>query len=256
MEKFLILLALAGLVDSVSWMVVTPSLVFYVREELGGSKEAYGLALSAFSFCSFLTKPVLGSMSDQRGFRFPLLLSFSVASVGGLLYFLASGFASQSSSLAVTILLLSRCLGGIGGGNSALGYAYLARALPMEDQTSGNTILSLMRILGMSLGPFLNDLLIGLDTPILGESLVIDPLNAVGLAVMMLNFLIGVLIYFFLVDLPPAKSLDEGLGPSPKERRKSGRDSWALMKAFFSLEILTPFFCTFVYNANFQLIET
>ena len=88
-ELFVSVLAVAGLVDAVSWMIITPSLIFYVTE-LGSIKEAYGLTLSAFSFASFIAKPLLGWLSDQRGFRFPFLISFAIAAAGGLLYFLAS----------------------------------------------------------------------------------------------------------------------------------------------------------------------
>jgi hypothetical protein len=36
--------ALVGLVDAISFMVIAPSLVFYVRNQ-GGSKEQYGIIL-------------------------------------------------------------------------------------------------------------------------------------------------------------------------------------------------------------------
>ena len=89
-ELFVIVLAVAGLVDAVSWMIITPSLILYVTE-LGSIKEAYGLTLGAFSFAFFIAKPPLGWLPDQRGFRgFPFLISFTIAAAGGLLYLLAS----------------------------------------------------------------------------------------------------------------------------------------------------------------------
>lgn len=52
----LIVLSLIGLIDAISYMAVAPSLVFYV-DQLGGSKEQYGLIMSVFSLSSFCLKP-------------------------------------------------------------------------------------------------------------------------------------------------------------------------------------------------------
>lgn len=54
--KTLAVLALIGLIDAISYMAVAPSLIFYVNQ-LGGTKEQYGLIMSAFSFMSFCFKP-------------------------------------------------------------------------------------------------------------------------------------------------------------------------------------------------------
>jgi len=61
LDYYLLLLpqAIVGLVDAISFMVVGPSVVFYVYG-LGGTKEDYGIVLAAFSLASFLFKPVLG----------------------------------------------------------------------------------------------------------------------------------------------------------------------------------------------------
>jgi phosphatidylserine synthase len=73
--RTLIVLSLVGLIDAISYMAVAPSLIFYVQE-LGGTKEQYGLIMSAFSFCSFCLKP--GTLSvlscHVMSCSFPLLL--------------------------------------------------------------------------------------------------------------------------------------------------------------------------------------
>jgi ceroid-lipofuscinosis MFS transporter 7 len=101
--------ALVGLVDAISYMIVAPSIVFYVRQ-LGGTLGQYGVIISAFSFASFLFKPVLGYWTDKAGkFRLPYLSSLAAAIVGSSLYFLASAF---SGSTAIALLLAGRLLGG------------------------------------------------------------------------------------------------------------------------------------------------
>ena len=59
MEPFIFALATLNLADSISFMIVTPSLAFYIKS-LGGSLDFYGFVLAVYSFTSFLGKPVLG----------------------------------------------------------------------------------------------------------------------------------------------------------------------------------------------------
>ena len=44
-------LAALGLVDSISFMIVAPSLAFYV-DQLGGTQDAYGFILAVYSFAA------------------------------------------------------------------------------------------------------------------------------------------------------------------------------------------------------------
>ena len=62
--KSMSILALIGFVDSISYMAVAPSLIFYILQ-IGGTKEQYGLIMSAFSFASFSGKPVYGIWVDR-----------------------------------------------------------------------------------------------------------------------------------------------------------------------------------------------
>ena len=84
-ENYIVALSIVGIVDAVSYMLVTPSLIFYVLQN-GGTQQQYGFIMSAFSFARFCCKPLLGWWSDQRGFRVPYLASVSVAILGGGAY--------------------------------------------------------------------------------------------------------------------------------------------------------------------------
>ena len=139
--------ALTGLVDSISFMVVSPSVIFYVRA-LGGTKEQYGVILSAFSFASFLCKPCLGYWCDRSGYKFraPYLASLIAAMLGGILYFAASG--ASSPHVAIATVFLGRLLGGVGAANSTLGFTYIAQMIPHDKMTKFSTVLSMMRVLG------------------------------------------------------------------------------------------------------------
>lgn len=149
--------ALVGFIDAVSLMIVLPSLIFYVQRA-GGTKEQYGVVCSAFALASFAFKPVLGYWSDAAGnkFRAPYLTSMAVAAAGGLLYFLSSLFEGRS---AMGLLLVGRLLGGCGAANNSLGYTYIARVVPQDEMTRASSILSMVRIFGMSVAPGFNALL-------------------------------------------------------------------------------------------------
>eukprot|EP00586_Coscinodiscus_wailesii_P018868 CAMPEP_0172514694 /NCGR_PEP_ID=MMETSP1066-20121228/262076_1 /TAXON_ID=671091 /ORGANISM="Coscinodiscus wailesii, Strain CCMP2513" /LENGTH=506 /DNA_ID=CAMNT_0013295467 /DNA_START=68 /DNA_END=1588 /DNA_ORIENTATION=- len=256
MKRYIIALALTGIVDAISYMVVTPSLIFYVLEN-GGTNDQYGLIMSAFSFASFCAKPILGWWSDAtKSFRIPYITSLVVSTLGGLVYLLAS--ALPAGPAAVGAILAARLLGGVGAANSALGFAYIAHAVPQEEQTSVNSMLSMMRILGMALGPGVNVLVSGIDYDI-GEW-TLNSLNSVGLILIVSNIAAMVLIYTFLDEPDYAEDDDDeetAAKPQLSMQSSSFADStFVIMRAFMSLDIIVPMLSIFAFNANFQLIET
>ena len=240
-KKYTIALSVVGLVDAISYMVVAPSIVFYVLQ-LGGTKEQYGIILSAFSFASFCTKPFLGRWSDRSGFKIPYIGSLSLSACGGLLYLMASLYTSK---VAIAMVLIGRLLGGVGAASSALGFAFLAKVVPSDQQTKVNSLLSMLRILGMAAGPGVNVFLDKIDCSI--GSLHLDSLNSVGLVLIASNLLaLGSIVW--LLDEPPqavVKQYNSEAGEEPS--------AWSLLRTCWCAEILVPILSIFVLNANFQL---
>ena len=237
-------------------MAVAPSLIFYVLQ-VGGDKEIYGLIMSIFSFASFCGKPLLGVWVDWGGnkFRTPYVYSFGLAILGSLLYFL--GNAASTPRMALAFILVGRLLGGLGAANQALGYAYIASVIPPEEQTKTNTILSMMRILGMAVGPAVNLFLSNIHTTLSigGTTIHVDPLNSVGLLLGMGNVLVMTCVILFLNEPPPKEEkkipeiFDQGSGASSPEPA-SRNNVWA---ALYCVEIILPIFILLVANSSFQL---
>lgn len=249
MQRYLIALALSGLVDAISYMVVTPSIIFYVLEN-GGTKEQYGLIMSAFSFASFCTKPVLGAWSDMGGFRIPFITSLVVAAFGGLVYLLAS--ALPDGRAAVGAILAARLLGGVGAANSALGFAYVARATPQEEQTSTNSMLSMMRIFGMAVGPGVNVLVSWINVDIGAWSL--TPLNSVGIILIVCN-LAAIATIVFMLDEPDLPDEEEDKEGDPRSQISRQSSSFAastteIIRATMSFDILVPLLSIFTFNGE------
>jgi len=256
-EKYLVVLTIVGLVDAISYMLVTPSLVFYVLQN-GGTHVQYGIIMSAFSFSSFCTKPFLGWWSDKKGFRVPYVTSVIVALMGGVGYFVAS--ALPKGDVAVNAILVSRLLGGCGAANAALGYAYVARSVPQKQQTQINSLLSLCRILGMALGPGLNVLVAAVDIPIT-PNWKLDSLNSVGIVLVIANLISSVTI-FTLLEEPQEEHIDSAEVESAEDdedvagHAKHAHSKTDAVLSFLSADILVPMLSIFAFNANFQVIET
>ena len=100
----LIALAYIQFVDSISVMVVLPSLVFYVKQ-VGGTINDYGIILSFFSLSSVISKPILGIWVDSRPlgskYKIPYYVSIIVGGIlGGILYFIADCIGDLESDKA------------------------------------------------------------------------------------------------------------------------------------------------------------
>ena len=239
-------LAVLGLVDSISFMIVAPSLAFYV-EQLGGTQDAYGFILAIYSFASFCGKPILGRWSDAHGFFVPYMISISFSNIGGLLYAVAPAFAS----IQLKLVTLGRILGGLGRANSALGFAYIARALPASERTSATALLGGVQMIGMAIAPLFSAFLAGVSFDVVGIH--IDNLNSVGLVLLVINALSQVLIYFLLPELPPNNSKEE---PDRNDDNKESEWSKMLRLIFTKPHIGTPFLTIFTFNFCWQFIET
>ena len=210
--------------------------------------------LSAFSFSSFVCKPVIGRWSDKQGgkFRAPYIGTHSLGVLGGLVYFSANAFKSNSQ-LAVALILIGRLLGGMGAANTCLGYSYSARVLDKESLTRATSMLMMARLLGMSMAPAFNlllDSVKGSMSVTSSFSVEFTPLNSVGLLLSFSNLLCILIIYCFLSE--PASSSST----TRRHTQESPVGGWTFWKSLFCLDILVPHLSCFCYTASGQLLMT
>lgn len=200
-------------------------------------------------FAWYSSFSVYGVWVDKSGnkYRNPYALSFLLAIVGNLLYFFT---VLLPGSISVWSLLVARALAGGGAANNALGYAFIATAIPHDKQTTINVVLTMTRILGMSLGPIVNYGIAEIETEIqiFGVTVPMTPTNSVGLVVAAGNLFVLLVTLTFLEE-PPTQTKE------PSTRAQSAK--WhEILGTICTLEIMLPLFIIFVANCNFQLIET
>jgi MFS family permease len=124
----------------------------FVRDDLGGSKAAVGLAVGAFSITAVLSRPIVGRGVDVRG-RKPFLYV-------GLVLLIASslGFLAAHSETSVVLL---RLVQGVNGACVYTCVASMATDLaPPGKRASAIARMSLFQYAGIALGPTIASLLI------------------------------------------------------------------------------------------------
>jgi DHA1 family tetracycline resistance protein-like MFS transporter len=122
-----------------------------------------GILLASGPLAQFLSSPIVGALSDQKG-RKPLLKNALLVMVGG--YFLcAIGVFAKS----LVLVLIGRSIVGIGAGNSAVVMAAIADLSPQEKKAKNFGLASMASGMGFTLGPFLGGTLsqFGFATPFL-----------------------------------------------------------------------------------------
>jgi DHA1 family tetracycline resistance protein-like MFS transporter len=102
-------------VDVLGFSIVIPTLPYYLTE-FGASPTTITLLFSVFSFCAFLSAPLLGSISDKIGRRPILLVSIFSTSIGWFVF---------ASAVSIPMLFAGRIIDGLAAGNFTTAQSYL-----------------------------------------------------------------------------------------------------------------------------------
>lgn len=130
-------------VDMLGFGLILP-LLPYIAANWGATPAMIGLISAAYPLGQFLGAPLVGRFSDRFG-RKPLLL-FSIA--GTFLSLLMLGFAQS-----IAIIMISRFLDGLTGGNITVAQAYIADVTDEKSRAKGMGMIGAAFGLGFILGP-------------------------------------------------------------------------------------------------------
>ncbi len=134
---------LVVLIDLMGFGIVLPLLPFYAQE-FNASPVVIGLLYSIFSFAQLIFSPIWGSLSDRFGRRPIMLLS----TFGAVIAYIIFGLAGS-----LFVLLLSRLIAGVMGGNISTAQAYVADVTNAENRARGMGMIGAAFGLGFVMGP-------------------------------------------------------------------------------------------------------
>jgi len=256
----LLVLCITNFLDTIGYMALFPSLIFYVRQ-LGGTDDQYGLILSVAAITGFCFVPLYGSWVDANGkkFRKPFFMGYVLSISGMLLYTLAAVFGK--TSLAFYVLLASRIIYGAGASSASISTTYIALVTEPDQLIFCQLLFTVASNMGLACAPLANMILGGLDVTVnvFGLTIPLNAYNGVGVLLAAFDCVAFVLMYLFL---PEPKNSDEDAAAAAKaiqdDEPKQENGGW---KAVFreiasSIKLLLPIFALFVIMANYNLIET
>ena len=156
-RKILSLICTIVFLDFLATGILIPLIPVLVRQ-FNTQAFIFGLTFTAFAIGQFIMSPLLGVLSDRYGRRLILFIS----TLGGMFasYFLV--FAN-----AIWLILVSRFLDGLTGGNLIAGQAYMADITPPEHRAKNFGLLGVAVGLAFIIGPGLGGILssVSLQTP-------------------------------------------------------------------------------------------
>lgn len=109
-----------------------------------------GLILSINAIFTFIFAPILGKLSDKYGRR-PLLL---ISQLGT-----AAGFILMAFSTSLELLIISRIIDGVFGGNFPIAKAIISDSVPPKDRALQMTNIGVCHVLASLIGPGLGGIL-------------------------------------------------------------------------------------------------
>lgn len=218
-------------IDLLGFGIVIPILPSYAERGFGASDLTVGLLVAAFSAAQFLFTPVWGRLSDRFGRRPILLVGLCMTAISYVLFGLAT---------SLTLLFISRLLGGIGGANISAAQAYIADVTKPEERARGMGLIGAAFGLGFVFGPVMGGLLVehGYHVP--------------GFAAAALSTIALVTAIFFLPESHTDRSSTQHVYPHHALGAALRRPHTALLLALF-------FLVTFGYAniyATFPMIST
>lgn len=154
---------------------VLPQIV--TRFHVGGVK--IGLLLACYSLVQFFASPILGSLSDTYG-RKPILI---FSKLGSLVGYIVLAF-----SATYWMLMLSRFIDGLSGGNISVARAYAVDMTGTDDRSKGMAVVGIGFATGFIVGPAIGGFLYGNHSGFLYPGLVAAALSGLS-ALLTLVFL-------------------------------------------------------------------
>lgn len=157
-------------VNTLGFSILIPVLPFII-EKYHAPKYAYGIILSLYAFFQFIGAPILGGLSDRIG-RKPVLFISQLGTLLSWVIFGSAYFITENIvyifALPIWIIIISRILDGITGGNISVTNAYVSDITTPKQKSSIFGYLGGIAGVGIIIGPGLGGLAAGTSIGYLG----------------------------------------------------------------------------------------
>ncbi len=147
-------------VNVLGFSILMPILPFVVKD-YGAPEWMYGLLLTCYSAFQFIGAPYLGALSDTIGRKPVLIISQAGTLLSWLVFVIAlllPNVVVLGLALPLWIVMLSRILDGITGGNSSVTNAYISDITTRDEKSYIFGYLGGIAGIGMIIGPGLGGL--------------------------------------------------------------------------------------------------
>jgi DHA1 family tetracycline resistance protein-like MFS transporter len=190
--KFLLLTTI--FIDVIGLGIIIPVLPFYVQG-FGVSDAVVTILFAIYALLSFLSAPLLGSLSDRIGRRPVLVISIASSAIGWLVF---------ASAKAVWVLFLGRIIDGLAAGNITSAQSALADIAKTDKERTVNMgLFGALFGIGFIVGPAIGGALSHISTT--------APFYFVGI----LATLNAIFAFFFLPETHHAKKVGAPLSFNP-----------------------------------------
>ena len=155
MSKKVIPAYLLTLVNVLGFSILMPILPFVV-EDYGAPEWVFGLLLTLYSAFQFVGAPYLGALSDSAGRKPVLLISQAGTLFSWIVFVIALSLPEMpiwGLMLPLWIIILSRVIDGITGGNTAVANAYISDITTRKEKSYIFGYLGGIAGIGMIIGP-------------------------------------------------------------------------------------------------------
>ena len=224
----ILVILLTVFIDLIGFGIVVPLVPVYSRH-FGAEGIMIGIIIASFSAMQFVFAPIWGRLSDRHGRRPILLISTAGAAVSYVLFALSSRVPNPTTAL--WMMVFSRMLAGVCGGNITVAQAYIADITPPENRSRRMGLIGMAFGLGFIFGPIIG----GLSLHYLGNS---GP-GWVAAALCAGNFFLALFI------------LEESLSPSSDHApERPHLDQWrhTLTQPRVGLLVIVFFLATFCFS--------
>ena len=191
-----------------------------------------GILGSLYSTLQFIFSPILGQLSDRYGRRPILIFTIAGTTLGYLLWVFADSF---------TLLLLSRIIGGVMGGNLAVATAAVADITSEENRSKGMALVGVAFGVGFIIGPAIGGLSSLIDLTAIYPRLLATGINPFSIPALF-AFVLALFNLFWVIAKLPETLPQAYKNPSVKTGQSSRR-----LSALFSVNNGSVRLVSFIY---------